>query len=81
MAGMGAFGALGHGLLIKAHQLAPAATLAPFGYTQLLWMIASGWLVFGDWPPPATFVGAGLVVGCGLFLLFYERMRRRQEIN
>ena len=51
MAGMGAFGAVGHGLLIKAHQLAPAAALAPFGYTQLLWMIASGWLVFGDWPP------------------------------
>ena len=73
MAGMGALGALGHGLLIKAHQLAPASALAPFGYTQLLWMIASGWLVFGDWPPATTFFGAGLVVGCGLFLLFYER--------
>jgi drug/metabolite transporter (DMT)-like permease len=73
MAGMGALAALGHGLLIKAHQLAPAATLAPFGYTQLLWMIVSGWLVFGDWPPAATFAGAALVVGCGLFLLFYER--------
>ena len=73
MAGLGVFGAVGHGLLIKAHQLAPAAALAPFSYTQLLWMIVSGWLMFGDWPPVATFVGAGLVVGCGLFLLFYER--------
>jgi drug/metabolite transporter (DMT)-like permease len=73
MAGMGAFGAIGHGLLIKAHQLAPAAALAPFGYTQLIWMIASGWLVFGDWPPAQTFLGAGMVVGCGLFLLLYER--------
>jgi len=73
MAGMGALGAVGHGLLIKAHQLAPASALAPFGYMQLLWMIGSGWLVFGDWPPAPTFVGAGLVVGCGLFLLFYER--------
>ena len=73
MAGLGAFGAIGHAMLIKAHQLAPASTLAPFGYTQLLWMVASGYLVFGDWPPATTFVGAGLVVGCGLFLLFYER--------
>ena len=73
LAGMGVLGAVGHGLLIKAHQLAPAAMLAPFTYTQLLWMIVSGWFVFGDWPPAATFVGAGLVVGCGLFLLFYER--------
>ena len=72
MAAMGALGAVGHALLIKAHQLAPAPTLAPFGYTQLLWMILSGLLVFGDWPPPATFLGAALVVGCGLFLLFYE---------
>ncbi len=73
MAAMGAFGAVGHALLIKAHQLAPAAILAPFGYTQLIWMIASGWFVFGDWPPAQTFLGAGLVVGCGLFLLLYER--------
>jgi drug/metabolite transporter (DMT)-like permease len=73
MLGMGAFGVIGHALLIKAHRLAPASVLAPFGYTQLIWMIASGWLVFGDWPPAATVVGAGLVVGCGLFLLFYER--------
>ena len=73
MAGMGAFGAIGHGLLIKAHQLAPASALAPFGYTQLVWMILSGYFVFGDWPPATTFLGAGLVVGCGLFLLFYER--------
>jgi drug/metabolite transporter (DMT)-like permease len=36
-------------------------------------MIASGWFLFGDWPPAATFAGAGLVVGCGLFLLLYER--------
>jgi drug/metabolite transporter (DMT)-like permease len=73
MLGMGAIGVCGHALLIKAHRLAPASTLAPFGYTQLLWMIASGWFIFGDWPPAATFVGAGLVVACGLFLLFYER--------
>ena len=73
MLGMGALGVIGHALLIKAHRLAPASALAPFGYTQLLWMIASGWFVFGDWPPAATFAGAALVVGCGLFLLFYER--------
>ena len=73
LAGLGAAGAIGHGLLIKAHQLAPASTLAPFGYTQLLWMIASGYFIFGDWPPAATFVGAGLVVGAGLFLVLYER--------
>ena len=70
---MGVFGALGHWLLILAHQRAPASVLTPFSYTQLIWMIVSGALVFGDIPPAATLIGAGLVVACGLFLVLHER--------
>jgi drug/metabolite transporter (DMT)-like permease len=76
MAAMGGFAALGHGLLILAHQRAPAPVLTPFNYTQLIWMIVSGMLVFGDRPPGATLLGAGLVVACGLFLVMYERRGR-----
>lgn len=77
MAGMGLFAVLGHWLLILAHQRAPAPVLAPFNYTQLIWMIVSGFLVFGDVPPLATLVGAGVVVACGLFLLLHERRGAR----
>ena len=77
MAAMGGCAALGHGLLILAHQRAPAPVLTPFNYTQLIWMIASGAIVFGDRPPPTTLVGAGLVVACGLFLVLHERRRTR----
>jgi drug/metabolite transporter (DMT)-like permease len=73
MGTMGFCAAAGHGLLILAHQRAPAAVLTPFNYTQLIWMILSGWFVFGDAPPVATLFGAGLVVLCGLFLIVYER--------
>jgi drug/metabolite transporter (DMT)-like permease len=73
MAGMGLFAALGHWLLILAHQRAPAPVLTPFTYTQLIWMIVTGLLVFGDRPPAATLFGAGLVVACGLFLILRER--------
>jgi drug/metabolite transporter (DMT)-like permease len=73
MAAMGGFAALGHGLLILAHQRAPAPVLTPFNYTQLIWMIVSGMIVFGDRPPGATLLGAGLVVACGLFLVLHER--------
>lgn len=76
MAGMGAFASLGHGLLILAHQRAPAPVLTPFNYTQLLWMTVAGVLVFGDRPPTATLLGGGLVVACGLFLVMYERRSR-----
>jgi drug/metabolite transporter (DMT)-like permease len=43
MALLGASGAFGHWLMILAHQRAPASAMAPFGYTQLLWMIVIGW--------------------------------------
>ena len=72
---MGFCAAAGHGLMILAHQRAPAAVLTPFGYMQLLWMIMSGLLVFGDVPPLATLLGASLVVACGLFLVLHERAR------
>ena len=77
MAALGVFGAAGHGLLIVAHRFAPAPILTPFTYTQLIWMILSGILVFGDWPAPATLVGAALVVACGAYLAVKERVGGR----
>jgi len=77
MAAMGAFGAGGHALLIVAHRYAPAPALTPFSYTQLIWMIVSGVVVFGDWPSGETLVGASLVVACGAYLALRERRGRR----
>jgi drug/metabolite transporter (DMT)-like permease len=76
MAGMGVFAASSHGMLIVAHRFAPAPTLTPFTYTQLIWMIVSGVLVFGDWPSVATLIGASLVVACGAYLALRERRAR-----
>jgi drug/metabolite transporter (DMT)-like permease len=76
MAGLGAFAAAGHGLLIVAHKFAPAPVLTPFSYTQLLWMIVSGFVVFGDRPPAATLAGAALVSACGVWLAVRERAGR-----
>ena len=76
MIGMGFFASLGHWLLILAHERAPASALTPFGYTQLLWMILSGLLVFGDRPSASVLFGAGIVVACGLYLIWRERAER-----
>jgi drug/metabolite transporter (DMT)-like permease len=75
MAAMGVFAGLGHWLLILAHHRAPAPVLAPFAYSQLIWMIASGLLVFGDVPSGSILLGAGVVIGCGLYLIWRERAR------
>jgi drug/metabolite transporter (DMT)-like permease len=75
MIAVGAFGAIGHYLLIVAHRLAPASLLSPFMYTQLLWAGTLGYLMFDDVPSRWTLAGAGIVVGSGLYLLHRERMR------
>ena len=71
----GAFGALGHWLLILAHARAPAPVLAPFIYTQLIWMTALGYVLFGDVPDAGTLAGGTIVVASGLYLLARERAR------
>jgi drug/metabolite transporter (DMT)-like permease len=72
---MGACGAFGHWLIIGAHRRAPASVLAPFIYTQLIWMLILGWLVFGQWPDTWTLAGGSIVVASGLYLLYRERVR------
>lgn len=47
--------------------------IAPFRYTGLIWALALGWFVFGDWPVPMTLLGAGIIVTTGLFTLYRER--------
>jgi len=76
---MGIFGTIGHFLLIEGHRLAPASRLAPFIYSQIVWMTLSGFLVFGDVPDRWTLAGAAIVVASGLYLLQRERIRGKTE--
>ena len=71
--GVGAFGSLGHFLLILAHHRAPASVLSPFIYTQLVWATALGYLIFAQVPSGWTLAGATIVVASGLYLLNRER--------
>jgi drug/metabolite transporter (DMT)-like permease len=75
---IGLLGGTGHYLLILAHRLAPASTLAPFIYTQMVWTTALGFIVFGDLPHRWTIVGGLIVVGSGLYLLHREAVRKSE---
>ncbi|MDX5384291.1 MAG: DMT family transporter [Rhodobacterales bacterium] len=52
--------------------------VAPFRYTGLIWALVLGWLVFGDWPAPLTLLGAVIVVGSGVFMLYREAQLKRR---
>jgi len=73
---MGVFGGTGHYLLAMAHRYAPASTLAPFLYQQILYMAIFGYLVFGSVPDAAVWIGAAIVIASGLYLFSRERRAR-----
>ncbi|WP_332681295.1 DMT family transporter [Bosea sp. (in: a-proteobacteria)] len=75
----GVFGTIGHWLLILAHRRAPATVLSPFIYSQIIWMVGLGWLVFGQIPDRYTLLGAAIVIASGLYLLYRERVRAVPE--
>lgn len=61
-----------HITLVQALQTAPAASVAPTQYTQILWGTAFGYLWFGDAVHHLTAIGAALVIGAGLLTLWRE---------
>ncbi len=63
----------GYGGVNRGLQLAPASLVAPFQYTSIVWATVTGYLVFGEVPDSGTVLGAAIIVGAGLFLLFAER--------
>ncbi len=72
---MGLAGTVGHSMLIKAHRLAPATVLAPFIYTQIVWMTMAGAVVFGQYPDRWTLLGAAIVVASGAYVFARERKK------
>lgn len=67
LCGLGLFAWAGHEALTRAYAHAPAGTLAPFGYSFVLYLILAGIVVFGDSPGRATLFGAALIIAGGLY--------------
>jgi drug/metabolite transporter (DMT)-like permease len=62
----GVLGGGGHYLFTAAFRHAPASTLAPLTYMQLVWAGLIGWLVFAHVPGPANLLGMGLISAAGI---------------
>ena len=77
MAATGCLFGLGHYLLIKGLERAPASVLSPFIYSQLIWAVTLGFFVFGDFPDGFSILGALIVTGSGLYVWHRETRRTR----
>lgn len=69
---IGSAGLFGHTLYSAGHKFAPATTLAPFTYSQLIFMALVSWAVFQQGPDVNFFVGLPILVGSGLFIWYRE---------
>ena len=69
----GILGALAHLCMINAFDYAEASLLAPYNYTKLIWVSIFGYLIFEDIPSLGMWIGSGVIVSAGLYVLYRER--------
>ena len=75
--GYGLLSAVGSVLLMLATRLAPANHVAPTQYSQMLWAVLLGYVVFHDrldWPMA---IGIAIILGAGLFTFVREERMTR----
>jgi len=70
---MAAASALGHYMIIRAYDYAPASVLAPFSYFEIISATLIGFFVFGDFPTATTWAGVVVIVSSGIYISFRER--------
>ena len=74
---LGLIGGIGMYFMTQAYRYAPAAVIAPFDYTALIWGTLIGWLVWQELPGANVWLGAAVVIASGLYIIYREtRMRR-----
>jgi drug/metabolite transporter (DMT)-like permease len=73
---LGVCGAIGQLLLTEAFRSAPPAIVAPFEYTALLWGILIDWTVWSVLPASRVYIGGGIVMASGLYLIWHEHSQQ-----
>ena len=69
---IGAFAWAGHEALTRAHAYAAASTLAPFGYSFVIYLSLAGWYFFSEIPAMNVVLGTAFIFGAGALLWWRE---------
>lgn len=70
-----------HLALVEAFRAAPASMVAPFHYSQMIWAVLLGLLIFNELPDRWVTLGAVIITASGLFILWRERAVSRARIE
>ncbi|PKA43142.1 hypothetical protein CWR43_13905 [Rhizobium sullae] len=71
--GVGLTAAIAGILGVYAYRSAPASTLAPLQYFEIVSATIFAWLVFGDFPDAMKWLGILIIIASGLYIIWRER--------
>ncbi|MGY0799505.1 DMT family transporter [Lysobacter sp. A286] len=77
--GVGMAGAIGQYAITEAFRTGSASLLAPLEYTALVWGVLLDVSIWGVLPDAVTWLGAGIIVASGLYMLRRERVHAEAE--
>lgn len=68
----GVASAVGGFCISQAYRSSEAALVAPFEYLAMPLSVLWGILIFAEWPDFVTYLGIGLILGAGLYMIWRE---------
>ncbi|MCB1784260.1 MAG: DMT family transporter [Alphaproteobacteria bacterium] len=71
---------LGLSFVANSYRLARFSVVAPFHYSQIIWGLLFGYIIFGDKPEIQMLVGAAIIIGSGIYLIESERRACRKVV-
>ena len=79
IAGIGVAGAFGQWAITEAFSRGEASLIAPLEYSALIWGVLLDIALWGVLPDGMTWLGAGIIIASGLYLLRRERVHAEAE--
>jgi len=79
---IGLLGGVGQILMTQSFRHADASIIASFDYISMIWAVGLGWFLFSELPHPLMLIGASIVIGSGIFVIWRERqlgIRREKQ--
>lgn len=76
----GLLGGIGQSCMTYSYRFAEPSLLAPFDYVAMVWATGLGFLLFAEIPHKMVLIGAGVVIGAGLFIVWRERRLHKKGL-
>lgn len=73
---MSAMAFVASAIVILAYKTGEAVIVAPMQYSQILWATLYGALFFGEYPDWGTAIGASIIIGSGVYIVFREASKK-----